>query len=103
METSKKFRRTILVVDDEAVNREMLGEILSQHYNIVFAEGGKEALAKINSLRERISLILLDLLRKTRVEERDLRTLLRYYYDEEEVKSVSAVVKDLLSIYFSVS
>lgn len=47
--------------------------------------------------------ILLDMLRKTRVEERNLRSLLRYYYDEDEVKSVSGTVRQLLDIYFSAS
>lgn len=62
MENTTNFRRSVLVVDDEAVNREMLGAILSQTYNVILAENGTEALAKLQSLRERISLVLLDLL-----------------------------------------
>ena len=62
MESTTNFRRSVLVVDDEAVNREMLGAILAQDYNVIPAENGTEALSKINSLRERISLVLLDLL-----------------------------------------
>ena len=34
---------TILVVDDEAVNREMLAAILEPSYKIIFAKDGKEA------------------------------------------------------------
>ena len=56
------FRRSVLVVDDEAVNREMLGEILVQDYNVIYAENGTDALAKIQNLRTKLSLILLDLL-----------------------------------------
>lgn len=50
-----------------------------------------------------LAIILLDMLRKTQVEEWDLRALLRYYYDENEVRSVSSVVKQLLELYFSAS
>ena len=62
MDNAADFRRTVLVVDDEAVNREMLGTILGQEYNVVQAADGTEAIAKIQSLRERVSLVLLDLL-----------------------------------------
>lgn len=62
MDNAKDFRRTVLVVDDEKVNREMLGEILSQNYNVIFSENGNDALSKIRSLRSKISLVLLDLL-----------------------------------------
>ena len=62
MDNAADFRRTVLVVDDEAVNREMLSTILGQEYNVVQAADGTEAIAKIQSLRERVSLVLLDLL-----------------------------------------
>ncbi|WP_294430642.1 EAL domain-containing protein [uncultured Treponema sp.] len=62
MDSRKDFRRTILVVDDEAVNREMLSSILSQEYNVLSVENGKEALAFIRKRKGKISLILLDLL-----------------------------------------
>ena len=62
MDKTKDFRRTILVVDDEAVNREMLNEILSQHYDVIQAENGTEALAVLRARRNQISLMLLDLI-----------------------------------------
>ena len=37
-------RRMILVVEDEAVNRDILGAILEKDYKVIFAEDGKEAL-----------------------------------------------------------
>lgn len=61
MNSAKDFRRTILVVDDESVNREMLNEILSQHYDVIQAENGAEALAMLRARRGQISLMLLDL------------------------------------------
>jgi EAL domain-containing protein (putative c-di-GMP-specific phosphodiesterase class I)/DNA-binding response OmpR family regulator len=56
------FERTILIVDDEAINREILGNIIQSEYKVIYAENGKEALDKIHSEGSSISLVLLDLL-----------------------------------------
>ena len=37
-------KRRILVVDDEEINREMLGMILSGDYEVLYAEDGEKAL-----------------------------------------------------------
>ncbi len=62
MDRTKDFRRTILVVDDASVNREMLNEILSPHYDVIQAENGTDALAQLREKKARISLMLLDLI-----------------------------------------
>ncbi len=56
------FERKILIVDDEAINREILGNIIQSEYKVIYAENGKEALDKIRSEGSSISLVLLDLL-----------------------------------------
>ena len=56
------FERTILIVDDEEVNRILLGTIIQPEYKVIYAENGKEALEKIHSNGPAISLVLLDLL-----------------------------------------
>ncbi|MCR5103847.1 MAG: hypothetical protein K6B68_05265 [Eubacterium sp.] len=38
------LRRHILIVDDEIINREILGNLLSVDYEVHFAANGKEAL-----------------------------------------------------------
>ena len=38
------LRRHILIVDDELINREILGNLLQQDYEVHFAENGKQAL-----------------------------------------------------------
>lgn len=54
---------TILCVDDNAVNRMVLRGILSLHgYNILEAESGKQALDIIQSGKQRIHLVLLDVM-----------------------------------------
>lgn len=59
---SELFEHTVLIVDDEPVNREILGNILGSEYKILYANNGKEAMDKIHIYGDRISIILLDLL-----------------------------------------
>ena len=54
-------KRTILVADDEFINREILSEVLKDSYELLFAETGTETLEQISENRETISLVLLDL------------------------------------------
>ncbi len=56
------FERTILIVDDEITNREMLANILADEYKVIMAADGKEAMEKIQEYGSRLSLVLLDLL-----------------------------------------
>ena len=60
MQTVEK--RLVLIVDDEMINREILGAVLAEDYRVIFAENGQEALDKIREHAEELSLILLDLL-----------------------------------------
>ncbi len=55
-------KRTIMVVDDEEVNRRRLGNILESEYEIVYAENGSDALYQAGLHKERLSLVILDLL-----------------------------------------
>lgn len=51
----------ILVVDDAAVNRELLREMLEESYEIEMAENGHQALRKLLEYKENLSAVLLDL------------------------------------------
>ena len=55
-------KRTILIADDELINREILGSILEDEYQIVFAADGAEALEIVSGQSTTISLVLLDLM-----------------------------------------
>ncbi len=59
---AKNGKRLVLVVDDEAVNREMLSMILSDRYEVLQAADGQEALTLIQENEAVLSLILLDLM-----------------------------------------
>ena len=58
----KDFTKFVLVVDDEEVNRDMLGFILGSTYEVMYASDGEEALDMIRSFSDILSLVLLDIM-----------------------------------------
>ena len=57
-----KIKRTILIVDDEIINQEILKEILGTEYDILTADNGLDALHKVQTnVVPPISLIMLDI------------------------------------------
>jgi len=59
---STNGKRQILICDDEAINREILGSILEDSYELIYAEDGIQAMEMIRENKETLSLILLDIL-----------------------------------------
>lgn len=59
---STNGKRQILIADDEMINREILGEILKNDYELLFAADGQETLDSIRSHSSTLSLVLLDIL-----------------------------------------
>lgn len=59
---SANGKRQILVADDELINREILGAILSSSYEVIFACDGGETLEKVRENKDTLSLVLLDIL-----------------------------------------
>ncbi len=59
---SRQFLRQILVVDDQEINRDALGVILEDEYEVCFAENGQEALEMMRARAESLSAVLLDLM-----------------------------------------
>ncbi|MBQ7583711.1 MAG: response regulator [Lachnospiraceae bacterium] len=55
------MRDTVLIVDDQSSNREILAEILKNDYKIKEAANGIEALEAVSKQRESIAAMLLDL------------------------------------------
>lgn len=54
--------RRILIVDDEMVNREILGAMLQDEYELLFACDGAEAIRVMRENKDTLSLVLLDIL-----------------------------------------
>ena len=59
---SKGLKRRILIVDDEEINREILGNMLKDSYEVSYAENGAQALEMLRESIVGFSLVLLDLL-----------------------------------------
>ena len=58
---SKDIRRTILVADDEEINRQILKYNLGRFYDVIEAADGQEALEQIRQNKGELSLLMLDL------------------------------------------
>lgn len=60
--TASGIKRRVLIVDDELINRELLGAMLSQTFEIETASNGQEAMTMLTQPDANYSLILLDLM-----------------------------------------
>lgn len=58
---SDNSKPTILIVDDDMLQRLHLSDILENDYNVIEAKDGTEAVAEMNKLGEGISLVILDM------------------------------------------
>ena len=52
----------VLIVDGADINRELLAEILKDDYDVIQAREGRQALDIIQEEKEKLSVILLDLI-----------------------------------------
>lgn len=83
-----KLKRRVLVVDDEEINRDILGNILAPQYEVSFAENGKQAYEMLHERMTRYSLILLDLL----MPEMDGFELLEKIKSEDVTSNIPVIV-----------
>jgi diguanylate cyclase (GGDEF)-like protein len=56
-----KIRKHILIADDIQVNREILGDLLKEDYDILYASNGVETLDMLHEHKDEIALVILDL------------------------------------------
>lgn len=59
---NREPQRTLLIVDDQEMNRELLGEIFRDDYQLLFAEDGQQCLDLLLRSETPISAVLLDLI-----------------------------------------
>ena len=102
------FKRRILVVEDEEVNREILGEILGESYLVSYAENGLQAWDMLHDHSVHYSLVLLDLLmpkmggiellEKLRLKEHKMAPVIVMTADETaELTSIKLGAADFLT------
>ena len=86
--TKDHISRKVLIVDDEIVNRELLGFIVSRDYEVLYAENGREALDLLRLHRTQLSLVLLDLL----MPEIDGYQVLEVIREDTELSRIPVIV-----------
>ena len=59
---STNGKRLVLIADDEAINRRILGAVIEKEYEVLYAENGVETMELIREYKDTLSLVLLDLL-----------------------------------------
>lgn len=84
---SNALKRKILIVDDELINREILGNILSGTYDVTYANDGIQAFEVLKD-SGKYSLILLDLL----MPNMDGFEFLLKWQSDEKLKSIPVIV-----------
>ena len=82
------LKRHVLVVDDELINREILGNLLKADYEVHFAEDGQQALDILRARDHIFSLVLLDLL----MPVMDGFQLLSILKEDDRLHSVPVIV-----------
>ena len=102
-------KRKVLVVDDEYINREILGNMLCDKYDVIYAANGEEAFEKLSETASKISLILMDLmmpvmtgfefLDKYREEARytDIPIIVMTQEEQAEAQSIKAGAVDFIT------
>ncbi len=81
-------RRYVLIVDDEEINRQMLGFIIGNDYDVMYASNGCEALDILHENSYRISLILLDIM----MPEMNGYELLEVLRNDMELRKIPVIV-----------
>ena len=83
-----KTRKKILIVEDNELNRAILSEILSEEYSILEAGNGLDALKILESERDEIALILLDVM----MPVMDGYTFLDRIKEEKELSLIPVII-----------
>ncbi|MBQ1903102.1 MAG: PhoH family protein, partial [Ruminococcus sp.] len=88
LERKKGLHRKILIVDDEFIEREMLGHMLDDMYEVAYAENGAEAADIIRREKNTLSLVILDL----HMPVLDGYSLLEIMRSDTDLRRIPAIV-----------
>jgi diguanylate cyclase (GGDEF)-like protein len=81
-------RKHILIVDDIEMNRDILGDLLEEDYDIFYAADGVETLEVLRSHKEEIDLVLLDLI----MPNMSGREVIAEMQVDEELMSIPVII-----------
>ncbi len=82
------LKRKVLIVEDEEINQMILGSMLEDDYEILYASDGNEALEKVKTHTEDLAIVLLDL----RMPKLGGMEVLKVMKEEEELRGVPVIV-----------
>ena len=82
------IRRHVLIADDEVINRELLGMVLGDRFEILYAADGEEAMEYLRTRKDDIALVLLDLM----MPLLDGREVLKLMNSDEDLRMIPVIV-----------
>ena len=88
LERKKGLRRSILIVDDDHIAREILGKMLEDQYEVSYAENGVTALDILKRDKLKLSLVILDL----HMPQMDGYSLLKQLRRDNELRRIPVIV-----------
>ena len=83
-----KLNRLVLIVEDEQINQMMLGNMIGDGFEVLYASDGVEALAQVKIHKKDIALILLDL----QMPKMSGTEVLKVLKEEKELHSIPVIV-----------
>ena len=83
-----RLKRHILIVEDERINQMLLGKMLGDGYELLYASDGIEALEQIKSHSEDLAVVLLDL----QMPQMSGTEVLKVMKEEEELRDIPVIV-----------
>ena len=82
------LKRHILIVEDEPINQMILGKMLADHYEVLCASDGIEALEQVKTHKDDLTIVLLDL----QMPQMGGMEVLKVMKEEEELKGIPVIV-----------
>ncbi|MBR6351845.1 MAG: amino acid permease, partial [Firmicutes bacterium] len=82
------IKRHVLIVEDESINQMILGGMLGENYEILYASDGVEALAQVKLHKDDLAIVLLDL----QMPQLGGMEVLKVMKEEEELRSIPVIV-----------
>ena len=82
------LKRNILIVEDERINQMILGNMLADAYEVLYASDGIEALEQVKNHKDELAMVLLDL----QMPHMGGMEVLKVMKEEEELKGIPVIV-----------